>query len=64
MSPSSIGGGQKETFSGGVQSPSELYAPRGCAVILRGMCQQADQNHAPSLHERRLERREDGNCEY
>ena len=35
MTPSSkqsVGGGRK-LVSGGVQSPSEIYAPRGCAGI-------------------------------
>ena len=29
MSPSSLGGGGNKFYSSGVQSPSELYAPRG-----------------------------------
>ena len=29
----------KKPFSVGVQSPTEINAPRGCAVILRRICQ-------------------------
>ena len=39
----------------GVRSLTEINAPRGCAVILYGICQLADQNHAPSLTDVRLE---------
>ena len=40
----------------GVQSPTEINAPRGCAVILvKNMSAYADQNHAPSLAAARLE---------
>ena len=41
----SVGGG----------SPTEINAPRGCAVILMEYVSFADQNHAPSLTDVRLE---------
>ncbi len=56
-------GKSKSFISVGVQSPTEINVPRGCAVILIGICRFADQNHAPSLTDVRLEIGKENNME-
>ena len=50
MTPASAGGGLQISLSGGCQSPTEIYAPRGCVGIRKGVLSaDADPNPSPSL---------------